>query len=145
MKGKALAVVVFISILAGLLPCSRSYGDIFIVSNSSVSNTTLTKAEVKAIFLGKQRRWDDNQEIELVLLKNPKVYNAFVRKYTNRTSSQFRNWWRERLFTGQGRMPQSFKSEKKMIEYIAKTDGAIGFMASKLPTDSYLKVIQVTD
>ena len=120
-------------------------GDIIFICNPSVSDSSLSKKDVKEIFLGKQRRWSDNKEITLVLLKDFKAYNAFVKKYINRTSDQFKTWWRTRIFSGQAGILQSFNSEKKLMEFIAETKGAIGFVNAQSPIPNSLKVIQITD
>ena len=139
------AILIFILIITvfGIRPASAA--EIIFIGNPSIVPTSLTRKEIKDIFLGKQRRWSDNKEIELALLKDPNAYPAFVKKYTNRSTSQYRNWWREKLFSGQGRMPQSFDSEIQMMAFIAETEGAIGFVTGKIPAQSNLKRIQVTD
>ncbi|MBN2064617.1 MAG: hypothetical protein JW745_07420, partial [Sedimentisphaerales bacterium] len=42
--------------------------------------------------------------------------------------SQFINSWKKLVFSGKSKMPKDFATEKEMVEYIAKTSGAIGYV-----------------
>lgn len=134
-----------IAAIAGLLfsfPSSGSAGDVLIISNKSVSADSLTSDDVKKIFVGKKTRWDDNKKINFVILENDGIYRDFLREYVKRTPEQYRRFWKKQVFTGKGRRPVSFKVEKDMIEYVANTSGAIGYVSTTAPTDG-VKVLSI--
>jgi ABC-type phosphate transport system substrate-binding protein len=134
-----------IAAIAGLLfsfPSSGSAGDVLIISNKSVSAESLTSDDVKKIFVGKKTRWDDNKKINFVILENDGIHKDFLREYVKRTPAQYRRFWKKQVFTGKGRRPISFKVEKDMIEYVANTSGAIGYVSTTASTDD-VKVLSV--
>jgi len=59
-----------------------------------------------------------------------------------RTPEQYRRFWKKEEITGKGRRPVSFKVEKDMIEYVANTSGAIGYVSAAAPTDG-VKVLSI--
>ena len=46
------------------------------------------------------------------------------------------------MFTGKGQMPKMFAEEKKLIEAVASTEGAIGYISAGKETDQ-VKIILV--
>jgi len=53
-----------------------------------------------------------------------------VHGYVSRENpEEFRSQWRKVVFTGQGAMPKAFDSESALIEYVADTPGAVGYVS----------------
>lgn len=118
--------------------------DVVIVANKSLPVDSLTKVELKNIFLGNTVLWNPDLQVNLVTLKNSAAHDQFVQKYTGKTPDQFSRWWKRMLFTGQGTIPICFVSEDAAIEYLEKTSGAIGYVSS-LPSTDKVKIIQITN
>jgi hypothetical protein len=57
------------------------------------------------------------------------------------------NYWRKMIFTGKGVMPISFDQETEAIDYIGRTEGAIGYVASAALVDNNenIKIISLAD
>ncbi len=66
---------------------------------------------------------------------------------------QFERTWRKKVFTGTGSMPKAVKTEKSLIEKVARTGGAIGYVSMGIAessetiqgTDSRVKILPVQD
>ncbi len=125
-------------------PQTNAQAEVVFISNSSVTIDSLTKLQIKDIFLGSLAAWDDGQEIKFVLLKKSATHKEFTKKYTNKSESQFRRTWKQIVFTGKGSTPKSFKSESDLVAYVGKTEGAIGYVSSGTPVDG-VKTITVFD
>ncbi|CAN2042807.1 PBP domain-containing protein [Candidatus Magnetomoraceae bacterium gMMP-15] len=115
---------------------------IVIIGHKTASNS-LKKEDIKKIFLGKKTRWDNDLKIKFVILKDKKTYKKFLRKYVKKTLSQYRNYWKMKVFNGTGRMPISFKNQKDLIDYVSRTEGAIGFVYLKELDESMVKIIEI--
>jgi ABC-type phosphate transport system substrate-binding protein len=89
---------------------------------------TLTRDEVKQIFLGRKTRWNDDSKIVFVIYREKDVYDAFLKEYVNKTIFQYTNYWKKQVFTGKGRMPKSFKTCEEVMEFVSSTEGAISFV-----------------
>lgn len=132
-----------VSALVILSGAAFADNNIYIICNPNVKVDTLSSKEIKEIFLGRQKRWKDNKEIEFVIMDKTASHKLFIKKYLNKNPIQFRHWWRKQAFTGEGMMPRSFTSEKKMMEYVSKKDGTIGYASSDAVTNSRLKILKI--
>ena len=101
----------------------------------------MDKSEIKDIFLGKSRIWRNDQKIIYVTLsiKN-KVHEQFLKKYINKTTSQYSNYLRMLIFTGKQLPPKFFKNIDDLISFVAETDGSISYIPAELVNDK-VKVI----
>lgn len=98
--------------------------------------TTLSKAEIKDIFLGKTTTWKDGTPIVVLNLGDKDIHEAFTKEYTGKTASQYEKFWKKIVFTGKGKMPKSERNEKKMISSISKKAGAIGYVSDATSKDA---------
>lgn len=115
---------------------------IVIIGNPEIADT-IQKEDIKQIFLGKKTRWENDTKIVFVLLNDELTYSAFLKEYVGKTIFQYTNYWKQQVFTGQGRMPKAVKTSEEMIEYIAGTAGAIGFAAPQNITGNAIKILTV--
>lgn len=107
-------------------------GPILIV-HPEVSADSLSGRDVQAIFLGEMTRWPGQERIAFVTLKIEGVHDAFLREYVGKTASQYDIFWKKKVFSGQGRMPKSMDSPEAVIEFVAATPGAIGYLPAGTP------------
>ena len=115
---------------AGFSPAMAYTGDVVVICNASVNVDSLSRRDIKNIFLGKNTRWEDGQKISFVTLACGDEHDAFLKHYVGKTSSQFNNFWKKKAFTGKGKIPQSFTAPEELIDYVMKTPGAIGYVPS---------------
>ena len=121
-----------------------AHADVSIICHPAVAGDTLTRAEIKKIFLGKKLVWDDEQEIRFVIMKKSDAHKVFVKAYTQKTPSQFTHYWKKLVFTGKGSAPKSFHTEAELIQYVSETAGAIGYVPSELRPEN-VKILKISD
>lgn len=119
------------------------FSKVLIITNPDTRITSLKKKEIRDIFLGRKKSWEKNGKITLAILKDRKAHEQFLKKFVSKTPFQFRNYWREKVFLGEGESPRSFETEKKLINFVAGTKGAIGYIYS--PANRSIKIISVID
>ncbi|MEW6079823.1 MAG: hypothetical protein AB1724_18595 [Thermodesulfobacteriota bacterium] len=117
---------------------------ISVIANPSVTVTAIDKNTLKKLFTGQQVTWGDGRPVKSALLTEGETHDRFVGGYLDKTPSQFQTYWRKMVFTGQGIQPPAFDNEQKLIEYVAGTEGAIGYISSST-TAAGTKTLQVTD
>lgn len=126
-----------------LFPCAGGAEDIVIITHKSVPADTLKEEDVKNIFIGKITSWSDNQKINFVTLPNDDdIHRAFLKKFVKRTPAQYSRFWKKQIFTGKGKTPKSFQTERDLLEYVASTVGAIGYVSTGQITDD-IKVLTI--
>ncbi len=138
MKKAMCVLFVFFAWTTGFL-----YPGILIVTNPGTDISSLKTKDVKDIFTGKRTRWNGSGKIILATLKDPGVHREFLRRFVKKTPSQFRNFWRRKVFTGEGKNPKAFDSEAALIAFVSKTKGAVGYISS--PKRKGVKIVTILD
>ena len=125
-------------LLLGFLSCwsAASAQDVVLVANKSVQISAIRAADLRAIFTGEKTRFADGSHAVPVTLKGGAVHEVFLKNYVGESPDEFRAQWRKAVFTGQGAMPKTFDSETAVIEYVAATPGALGYVSRISPQDN---------
>jgi ABC-type phosphate transport system substrate-binding protein len=138
MKKKVLLVWVFLFLATYFV-----FPEVLVITNQDTQISSLKKKEIKDIFTGKRSRWNGSGKIIIATLQDSKVHQEFLREFVKKTPSQFKNFWRRKVFTGEGKLPKTFDSETKLINFVSRTKGAVGYIST--PTKKPVKVISVKD
>ena len=100
-----------------------------VIANSTVPVDTLAKADLLKLFLGTTEYWDNQTRVVVVdLATKGNVRDSFY-SYLGKTSSRMRSIWLKRKLTGEGELPESMASELALLDKVASTSGAIGFVS----------------
>lgn len=118
-----------------------SAGDVMVIGNSGITEKSLDSEKIKEIFLGDIPKWGNNEMVTIVIVEQTEVHKDFLKKYIKRTESQFRNVWRQNLFTGKGKHPLKVDSFDELIEYVSKNQGAIGYVPPDITLPPGVKVL----
>ena len=102
-----------------------------VVTHGETAQADIQKKDLKDIYLGRKTTWNDKTPIIFVVLKEGQVHEDFLKDYVGKTPSQFTSYWKQQVFTGKGKMPKEFETEEKLMAYVAKTKGAIGYIGPK--------------
>ncbi len=105
--------------------------NILIITHKDVPASLLSEEDIKQIFLGKKTKWRNNQKIRFATLSKKDEHKRFLKKYVGKTSIQYSHYFKQLIFTGKGKAPRSFSSSDHLVDYVANTQGAIGYISSK--------------
>jgi hypothetical protein len=109
--------------------------EVLIIANKSVKASEVSAGDIRDVFNGDKNSLSDGSHVVPVTLKGGPAHEAFLKKYVGKGDAAFRAAWRSLVFAGQATMPKTFDTETAMIEYVAGTPGAIGYVG-KDPGDS---------
>lgn len=130
------------------LPCvfitDLALADPVVIAHPSVGVDSLTRKEVKDIFMGKKIQWPDGGQVYLAILQEEPVFTDFTKQYIRKTPTQFQFWWRKRVFTGKGASPNYLNSQTAVLRYVSQTKGAIGYV-DQTPEIDMVKTISILD
>lgn len=118
--------------LAGCL--SAAAADIKVIANPGVSVSSVSSEELKAIFLATKTSLGDGSHVEPVLEKGGPAHEGFVKEYLGKTDAALQTYYRSLVFTGKGSMPKTLSGDAEVVAYVAKTKGAIGYVAAGAST-----------
>ena len=109
--------------------------EVVVVSNKNVKASDVTSDELKEVFSGEKTSLKDGSHVVPVTLKGGAAHDAFLRRFVGKNDAAFRAAWRSLVFTGQAAMPKTFDTEAQLLDYVAATPGAIGYVG-KDPGDN---------
>lgn len=129
-------------ILCLLLLAPLAWG-VEIIANRSVSVNTLSLASARAIFGMRQTKWLDDTRIQVFVLADAHpAHVALCKEQLNLFPYQLRQSWDRLVYSGMAQAPIEVASEEELIDRVATTSGAIGYVRKVKPNDS-IKIIAV--
>jgi hypothetical protein len=124
-----------------LLYTAAAAQDVILVANKGVSISQITPTQVRELFTGVHSRFSDGSRAVPVTLKGGPAHEVFLKNYVGENPDEFRVRWRKAVFTGQGAMLKELRSESALLDYVAATHGAIGYVSHV--TSPEVKVLTV--
>lgn len=109
---------------------SAQAGNVKIIANASVKSDAITAGELVRVFLEDTNSLNDGSHAVPVLEKGGAAHEAFLKEYMGKSDAALQTYYRSLVFTGKGEMPKVVGSDADMVAYVAKTKGAIGYVAS---------------
>ncbi|QXE90000.1 hypothetical protein [Geomonas subterranea] len=103
-------------------------GSFIVIANKSVVESTLTRVELQGIFLGEKVKWGNRKHIKMAVLEDDRTLKEFLQVILGKTPSQFDQHWVRMVTTGKASMPPAFPDGQQMIDFVARTPNAIGFV-----------------
>jgi len=116
--------------------------DVLVVVNKAVSCSQISSTELREMYMGTRSHFSDGGRAIPVVLKGGPVHEVFLHHYIGDNPDEFRTRWRKAVFTGQGGMLKEFVTEAALLDYVAATPGAIGYV-SRIPNPDLVKVLTV--
>ncbi len=127
--------------LGVLVLAGNARAQAIVIANPGVKASDVSKSDLRDVFTGGSTSIGGSQ-VTPVLLKSGEAHDEFLRTYVGKNDTAFRAGWRSLVFSGQASMPKTVDSEAAMVEYVAHTPGAIGYVGSGAPHEG-VKVLAV--
>jgi len=112
---------------------TRAHAQVAVIANNSVSASDISHSDLHDLFTGSASSIKGSGEVSPVLLKSSSTHEEFLNKYIGKSDAAFRAGWRSLLFSGQNTIPKTFASDAEVVDYVAHTRGAVGYIAASSP------------
>ncbi len=120
-----------------LVAPGAAMADISVIANKNITVDSVTVREAKKIWLGKKRSMQGGGIVKLADLPiGEATRKAFYSSVVKKKEKQLKAYWAKITFTGKGYPPQVFSSESEVVEWVANTPGAMGYVSSAAVNDS---------
>lgn len=116
-----------------LLVASALAGEVKVIANNSVTVSSISTDELKGVFLMTKASLSGGH-VEPVLEQGGAAHESFLKEYIHKTGQALLTYYRAQLFAGNGTMPKILASDAEVVAYVAKTRGAIGYVAASAST-----------
>lgn len=114
--------------LASGLACAQD-ASLAVVAHPGVATQHLTRDTTRAIFAMRQRTWPDGQAVRVFVLdNNHPVHARFAKEQLAVYPHQLQLAWDRMVFSGTGQAPNRVSDQQAMLERIATTPGALGYL-----------------
>lgn len=133
---------IFLFVAAAGMFANQAKAQAVVIANPSVKSADVSKSDLRDVFTGASSTFKDGSHVTPVLLKGGAVNDEFLSAYVGKPDGAFKASWRSLVFSGQASMPKTFDSESALVEYVAHTPGAVGYI-SKGTAHEGVKVLSV--
>ena len=115
---------------------------ILIIAHPSAKTAEISRAQLRDLFNGTTTLLPGFSQAVPVMLKEGTIEEQFLNLYVGKSDAAFRTSWRSLVFSGQAVMPRSVDTEAAMVQYVARTPGAVGFIEVNTPHEG-VKILSI--
>ncbi len=119
-----------------------SFSQVAVIAHKSVPVDTIKKTELLDFYTGDIKKWMNGDKVIVNDLKPKGEVKKIFYKFLGKTPSRMKSIWLKKMLSGEGDPPEALKSEEEMLQKIAATPGAIGFL-SHTKVDNNVKTLIV--
>ncbi len=116
-------------LLALVLWAASVSAQVAVIANKDVPMDSLNKAQLRDFYSYEMKQWDKRVPIAVVDLKLPGEAKEAFYKFLGITASRMKSLWLKKMLMGEGSEPLAVKSEEEMVQKVAVTSGALGFVS----------------
>lgn len=135
--------IILLTILV-LLGLKEADAQIAVIANKSVPIDKINKSKLELIYTLQLAKWNDGTRINPVNIKQKSDLKGDFFKYLGRSSSELKKLWMRLFLTGEAKAPKAVETEQAVLETVAKTPGAIGYINIKNVTPD-VKVLMICE
>lgn len=132
MKALSGISLLLLVLLLPALPPTALQAQTVVIVNGSVTAEALSVKELMDVYTLNKTHWDDGSRIAVFDLKSGKTKEDFLSS-VGMSENGLKRIWLRKQFTGRGRPPRAVSSDDEVMELVAHTPGAIGYVG----VDSY--------
>ena len=109
---------------------TTSFSQITVIANKSVDESSVDLNLLRDIYTLSKTRWSNGERIKCFDYNKKTDTQAEFYLVINKQPLQLKKVWLRKKLTGKGKPPKLLSSEEEMLNMVAKTEGAIGYIVS---------------
>ncbi len=107
-----------------------------VIANKSVADSKITVSKAADIYLLKSKTWSDGKAVVPLTLKTDNEASNKFFDAIGKSSMELKKAWMKLQLTGEGQAPEGLGSENEILNKVASTPGAIGFISASKVNDN---------
>ena len=107
--------------------------DIVVIVHPSLPIAELKLADVQSYFTGDKKSWPGDLTVKVAT--QSKALPAFFEEVLKMKESEFKKLWLRLVLQDGAKPPSDFTSDEEVLDYVAKTKGAISYARKSAVTD----------
>jgi len=103
-----------------------------VITHPGVKEIGLSKAKLARIYLGKLKKYSNGKKIKAVdLPRETAAHKKFYKSVVKKSDSAVNRYWAKLKYTGKGKPPKKLSTSAEVIQWVSRTEGAIGYIDGK--------------
>lgn len=134
---------ILLTLLFCLTLTQASFAQVAVIAHKDVPVDSIKHSELLNFYVLDIKAWSNGTPVVVFDLKPKDSVKEDFYDFLGKSTSRMKSIWMKKLLSGEGNPPEALKSEEEMLQKVATTIGAIGFV-SKDSIDEKIKVLLVT-
>lgn len=126
---------ILIVIAAVILFSISGYSQVAVIANKSVGESSITAGKAGDIYSLKTKTWSSGSGIVRFTLKAESATTTKFFGAIGKSAADMKKAWMKIQLTGEGQAPEALGSEDEVLNKVASTPGAIGFISASKVND----------
>jgi ABC-type phosphate transport system substrate-binding protein len=106
-----------------------SSSNFFLVYNAELGDLEITRKQARSLFTLKQSKWINGSSVQVISLNSTNKYHKqFVEQELNLFPYQVKRLWARQVFSSSAKKPIFSEDFESLIEHVARTKDAIGYI-----------------
>lgn len=131
LKEKGLRILLLCTVCT-ILAAKVTAAEVAVIAHRSVPVAEISPSELLDVYTGDIKEWSNGEQIIVTDLKPKNDVKTAFYDFIGKTSSRMKSIWMKNMLSGEGQPPQAFDSEEELLEKVATTPGAIGYIDASL-------------
>jgi len=142
----ALAAWLMVVVLGVASVATSGASEFQVVVHPSVKGTWISRTSLHALFARKVERWGDKASAKPVdqSAQSP-VRRAFASTVFRLSLGGIQRYWQDRVAADRVFPPLIKASDEEVLDYVASTEGAVGYVGPETAIPAGVRVIAVTE
>ena len=111
-----------------LLVAVSANAQIAVIANKSVPVSSIERSRLLDLYSGEIKQWNDSIPVIVFDYKPKSDFKDRFYKYLGKSTARMKSIWLKLMLAGEGDPPEALKTEEEILNKVAATPGALGFV-----------------
>ena len=136
-------LIIILTIIFAFALQAQAQSQIAIIANKSVKEGSVSRSTLVDIYTLNKLFWSNGSKITVVDLRGESSMKERFYDFLGFNYAQIQKLWLKRQFSGKSMPPVGCKTEKEIVEKVASTPGAIGYVSLKNVTKDVIVLVKI--
>ena len=109
--------------------------DVAVVAHKDVPESNLSSSRLLDFYTGDIKSWENGERVVVFDLKKKGQTRDSFYSWLGKSPTRMKSIWMKKLLSGEGDPPEALDTEEEIVERVAATPGAVGFVRVSLASD----------
>ncbi len=135
---------VLFTLVVAMLASGVALAEVVVVVNPGSGVSSLSKGDVKKLFLGKMKSLPGGPKAVVVeQAPGSPARDVFNAKVLKKNDKKLKAYWSKMIFSGKGKPPEQVANDAEVKAFVSSTPGGIGYMDGSAADDSVTVVLTI--